>query len=242
MRLLTLLFTLLLALPVLASDYAREKKWADEILPSVLTGDPVWLEQANGHKFLGLYTEAPKAKAGLIVVHGMGVHPDWGLIAPLRQRLPDLGYATLSVQMPVLKADAKGEDYPPTFDEAAERIRIVLDFMKTRGYKQVALVTHSMAASMTARFFEKYPNADAAAWVAIGAPTALDYSKLKLPVLDMYGENDFPALIQAAKTRTKGLSGNKKSAQVMVPKANHFFEGQDDQLVSVVKDYLDKTL
>lgn len=242
MRLLALIFTLMLALPALASDYAREKKWADEVLPAVLTGDPVWLELSAGHKFLTLYTEAPNAKAGLIVVHGMGVHPDWGLIAPLRQRLPDLGYATLSVQMPVLKADAKGDEYPPAFDEAAERIKTALDFMKAKGYKKVALVTHSMGCRMTARFLEKHPNANVDAWVAIGAPAALNYGKLKFPVMDLYGENDLPQVLEAAKTRAKGLSGNKKSTQVMAPKADHFFNGHDDQLVNLVKDYLDKTL
>lgn len=242
MRILSVIFALLLALPAMAADYAREKKWADEVLPAVLTGDPVWLELSNGQKFLTLYTETANAKAGLIVVHGMGVHPDWGLIAPLRQRLPDLGYATLSVQMPVLKADAKGEDYPPTFDEAADRIKMALEFMKAKGYKRVALVTHSMGCRMTARFFEKNPNADVAAWVAIGAPAALDYGKLKLPVLDLYGENDLPAVLQSAKARAKGLAGNKKSAQAVAPKADHFFEGRDDQLVGLVKDYLDKNL
>jgi hypothetical protein len=46
-----------------------------------MIGDPVWLELSSGHKFLTLYTEAESnAKAGVIVIHGMGVHPDWGLI------------------------------------------------------------------------------------------------------------------------------------------------------------------
>lgn len=242
MRVLALIFTLLIALPVLAADYARERKWADEVLPAVLTGDPVWLELAQGHKFLTLYTEAAKAKAGVIVVHGMGVHPDWGLIAPLRQRLPDLGYATLSVQMPVLKAEAKGEDYPPTFDEAAARIKVAVDFMKAKGYKKIALVTHSMGCRMTARYFEKNPGDGLAAWVAIGAPATLDYGKLKLPVLDLYGENDLPAVLQTAKSRAKGLTGHKKSTQIVAPKADHFFEGRDEQLVGLVKDYLDQTL
>lgn len=242
MRLLILLFTALLALPVAASDYAREKKWADEVLPSVLTGDPVMLELSNGHKFLTLYTEAPNAKAGVIVVHGMGVHPDWGLIAPLRQQLPDMGYATLSVQMPVLKADAKGEDYPPTFDEAAARIKTAFDFMKAKGYKKIVLVTHSMGCRMTARYFEKNPGAAVAAWVAIGAPATLDYAKLKFPVMDLYGENDLPQVLEAAKSRAKGLKGNARSVQMVAPKADHFFEGRDAQLVGLVREFLDKTL
>jgi pimeloyl-ACP methyl ester carboxylesterase len=235
-----------LALPTSASDYAREKKWADEVLPSVLTGDPVWLEISSGHKFLTLYTEAnadkSKAKAGVVVIHGMGVHPDWGLIGPLRQQLPEHGYATLSVQMPVLKADAKQEQYPSTFDEAAARIKVAVDFMAAKGYQKIALVTHSMGCRMTARYLELNPDSSVATWAAIGAPAALNYSKLKFPVLDLYGENDLPQVLKAAKTRAKGLPANTKSSQVMVPKADHFFEGKDAQLLELVRTYLDKSL
>lgn len=247
MRLFALLFTLL-ALPTVAAavttDYAREKKWADEVLPSVLTGDPVWLEVLkgphSGRKFLTLYTAVPEAKAGVIVVHGMGVHPDWGLIGPLRQNLPELGYATLSLQMPVLQADAKGEDYPATFDEAAARLAQAVAFMEAKGYKKIALLSHSMGCRMTARYLEKTPDAPIQAWVAIGASEALDYSKLKFPVLDLYGENDLPQVLKAAAQRGKGLKG--KSAQIVVPKADHFFEGRDKVLLENVREFLDKTL
>lgn len=237
-----LVLSLGLILPAGAADYAREKKWADEVLPSVLTGDPVWLEISSGHKFLTLYTEANKAKAGVIVIHGMGVHPDWGLIGPLRQQLPERGYATLSVQMPVLKADAKQEQYPATFDEAAARIKVAVEFMAAKGYRKIALVTHSMGCRMTARYLELNPDSSVATWVAIGAPAALNYSKLKFPVLDLYGENDLPQVLKAAKTRAKSLPGDSKSAQAMVPKADHFFEGKDAQLLELVQTYLDKSL
>lgn len=241
MRLFALIFALMFALPALAADYAREKKWSEEVLPAVLTGDPVWLELSNGRKFLTLYTEADKVKAGVIVVHGMGVHPDWGLIAPLRQRLPEAGYATLSVQMPVLNTEAKIEDYPPTFDEAAARLRMAVDFMKAKGYEKVALVSHSLGCRMTAHFLAKNPGAGVDGWVAIGAPAVLNYGKLKFPVMDLYGENDFPQVLLSAGDRAKDLARNKHSTQVVAPKADHFFEGRDDQLVGLVRDFLDKT-
>lgn len=244
MRLFALLLTLLLALPAAAADYAREKKWADEILPAVLTGDPVWLEVLkgpySGRKFLTLYTEAPDAKAGVIVVHGMGVHPDWGLIGPLRQTLPDHGYATLSVQMPVLKADAQGEDYPATFDEASARLAQAVAFMEAKGYRKIALVSHSMGCRMTARYLERHPDAPIQAWVAIGASAALDYGKLNFPVLDLYGENDLPEVLKLAAQRGQGLKG--KSAQKVVPKADHFFEGRDKALLENVRGFLDESL
>ena len=70
---------LVVSIPAFAvSDYAREKKWADEITPGIVVGDPVYLEQANGHKFLGIYTEVAGAKTGLIVVHGIGVDCNGG--------------------------------------------------------------------------------------------------------------------------------------------------------------------
>jgi hypothetical protein len=36
------------------SDYAREKRWADEIVPQLVTGDAVWLEAPRTEKFLGI--------------------------------------------------------------------------------------------------------------------------------------------------------------------------------------------
>ena len=109
MRIPILLFALFFAPLALGADYEREKRWADEITPGLIVGDVVYLQTSNGHKFLNLYTEAAKAKAAVIVVHGIGIHPDWGVIGMLRTRLAEQGYTTLSVQMPVLAADAKGE-------------------------------------------------------------------------------------------------------------------------------------
>ena len=248
MRFLSSVFAMGLALgmavssPVFSADYAREKNWANEVEPSVMTGDSVWLELSGGHKFLTLYTEATDAKAGVIVVHGMGVHPDWGLIGPLRQNLPEKGYATLSIQMPVLKADATGEEYPQTFDEAAERMKVAIDFMQAKGYKKIVLVTHSMGSRMAAHFLQRNADVPLAAWVAVGAPAALDYGKLRFPVLDMYGENDLPQVQASAKQRATGLLHNAKSGQLVAPKADHFFNGKDGLLLDMVSGWLDQTL
>jgi pimeloyl-ACP methyl ester carboxylesterase len=240
MRFFALLFALLFTLPSLAADYAREQKWADEILPAVLTGDPVWLEQANGHKFLGLYTEAPDAKAGVILVHGIGVHPDWGLISMLRQRLPEAGYATLSVQMPVLKADAKTGDYLPTYDEAAERIAKAVAFMQAKGYKKIVLSSHSLGCAMTGHYLDITPKAPIAAWVAISSSWALNYANLDFPVLDIYGDNDLPQVKATAGQRAMSLKG--PSAQIRLPGADHFYESSGDELFNTVLGFLDKSL
>ena len=65
-----------------APDYAREARLADEVAPAIVVGDPVYLSTAAQPRILAIYTEASPpaiAKASAIVVHGSGVHPDWGL-------------------------------------------------------------------------------------------------------------------------------------------------------------------
>ena len=89
-----------------AQDYVREKHWADEIVPDLVVGDALRLRQANGHEFLGLYVEAKDAKAAVLLVHGRGVQPDFGVIGELRVALGDMGYTTRSIQMPVLAPDS----------------------------------------------------------------------------------------------------------------------------------------
>lgn len=223
------------------ADYAREKKWADEVTPAIVTGDPVYLEARN-HKFLTLFTEAPNAKAALVIVHGLGVHPDWNLIGVLRTQLADAGYTTLSVQMPVLKNEAKGEDYPPTFPEAAQRLDQAVAFLKAKGYKKVVIVSHSMGSRMSHYYLSHAKGHPVDAWVAIGIGGAETYRGLGIPVLDLYGENDLPIVLKGAAKRAVSLKGNAASAQILAPKTDHFFTDHDAELVKYVREYLDKVL
>jgi pimeloyl-ACP methyl ester carboxylesterase len=224
------------------ADYVREKKWADEITPGIVVGDPVYLEEKAGHKSLTIYTAAPNAQAGLVIVHGIGVHPDWDLINTLRSALVDHGYTTLSVQMPVLAAEASTEDYRSTFDEAAERLKIAMDFLQAKGYKKIAIVSHSMGSRMTHAYLTREPSAPIRAWVCIGLGGEDDFRHMTLPVLDLYGENDLPAVLQGAQKRAASIKDLPRSQQVMAPQTDHFFNNQQTELVRYVRDFLDKAL
>lgn len=242
MRYCLMLVLLLTAAFAQAADYAREQKWADEILPGVVVGDPVYLEQKNAHKFLTLLTEAPKAKAAVIVVHGIGVHPDWGLIGVLRSQLADHGYTTLSVQMPILASDASADSYPALFPEADERLQVAEQFLQAKGYKKIMLVSHSMGSRMSHHYLSAHPGSAIAAWVAIGMGADVSYARMKMPVLDLYGDNDLPVVLNSAKKRGASLKGKAKSRQQVVPHADHFFEGRDAELVKAVQQYLQENI
>ena len=192
--------------------------------------------------FLTIYTEAPNAKAGLVIVHGMGVHPDWGLISTLRSALADHGYTTLSVQMPVLAQEAKPEEYRSTFGEAGERLKIAVDFLRAKGHKKIALVSHSMGSRMTQYYLTREPSAPVNAWVCIGLAGEDDFRPMKLPVLDLYGENDLPAVLKGAERRAASIKDLQRSQQIMAPKADHFFNDHQAELERYVREFLNKSL
>ena len=228
-----------------APDYAREKRWADEITPAIVVGDPLYLAQKNGHEFLGIYTGAAKAKMGVVVLHGLGVNPDWGMIGTLRQRLPDYGYATLSIQLPVLAADATPGAYAATFPEAVERIGLAVAYLKTKGYKRIALVSHSLGSRMAYAYMKRNP-VDVDAWAALGMAAAADghdpaliYIGIEAPVLDLYGSQDLPQVLDGAALRRASLAGNKASKQRVIAGSNHFYADHEDEMVKAVVDFLD---
>ena len=104
--------------PARAQDYEREKRWADDILKTLMIGEAQWLEQKNGHRFLSLYTEARKPRGAVIVAHGRGWSPDFELYGTLRTEISEQGYATLSIQLPVLPSTAILGLYVPLYPDA----------------------------------------------------------------------------------------------------------------------------
>lgn len=240
MRIIWMFVLIFMANGVSAADYTREKKWAEEIVPSVVVGTPFYLEQPNRHKFLTLYTPVKDAKAALVLVHGMGMHPDWGVSGILRSRLADRGYATLSVQMPVLGSTAQASAYPVTFPEAVQRLQLAVDFLKRKGYRKIGVVSHSMGSRMSYEYLSAKPDPAVKAWVAIGMAARADYRRIPIPVLDLYGQDDFREVLNNAAARKAALQGKPRSAQIQVANADHFFTDHDTQLVDQVTRYLDR--
>lgn len=223
-----------------AADYTREKRWADEVEPGVIVGEPVYLTQKNRHAFLSIYTEHSEAKLGVIVVHGMGLHPDWGMIGTLRTRLNDYGYSTLSIQMPVLAADASYTAYPALFPEAAERLQLAVNFLKQKGYRHIAIVSHSNGSRMTRTYMTGNPPG-VITWVALSLTQGDTYAGIKAPVFDLYGEQDLPHVLAAVAARRASLA-NPASKQAVIKGADHFFTGREEAMLGAVKDYLDRAL
>lgn len=241
---------LLLSIGVNASDLDKEKRWADQVVESILDGDAVWLNDGS-HDFLGIYTEAQENKdRAVIIMHGTGIHPDWQqVIQPLRVGLTESNWNTLSIQMPILANDAEYLDYAPLYDEVAPRIAAAIRYLKGSGSKDIVLIGHSQGSSMAA-YYLSTSKPDVKGFVAIGiAAFAKDarmnsiksLEKIQLPVLDLYGNKDLDNIIASVKSRAAAAkkAGNKNYIQVEIT-GNHFFDGNEDTMVETVAEWLRK--
>ena len=224
-----------------AQDYDREQRWADQILPALMVGDAVWLEQANGHKFLTLYTVAEKPRGALIIAHGRGWSPDYELYGSLRTKLAEQGYTTLAIQLPVLGGGAKIGDYLYTYPDAGERFSLAAKFLQGKGYSNIAIVSHSLGASMANQYLINVDKTPVKAWVFVGIINGLEEMfRIKIPVMDVYGGKDWEITQVGAYERKKQIDKVPGSEQVVVKDALHFFEGREDELVKVIVAFLDR--
>jgi len=247
-----LIFSLSAVTPCLAaSDQEKEKRWAEQINDGLVEGETCQLK-AGDTAFMGIFTEADDGPTGraVIIVHGMGVHPDWAdVIHPLRTGLIRHGWSTLSIQMPILPNDATLKDYLPLFDDVAPRIDAAIAMLKERDNKTIVLIGHSLGATMSAWYLAGKGKRALQGFVMIGASSSeidektnnvLSLGKITLPILDIYGSRDLDSVLATADARRKAArkARNKNYRQTEVEGADHFFTGMQDTLVRQVYGWL----
>ncbi len=237
-----------------ASDTAKEARWANQVVDSIMVGDAEWLNVGKS-KILAIYTEntTKKAMGGAIILHGTGVHPNWDqVVRPLRSQLPDYGWSTLSLQLPVLANEAEYKDYIPLFKEVAPRINAGVKFLKSKGIQNIVIIAHSLGSSMAGHYMANKPDSSIRSFVAVGVSGDMNKDSkvgyltslktIKVPVLDIFGSNDLAQVLKTEKSKANAAheAGNKNYTQIKVAGANHFFDNKDDVLVKHVRDWLAK--
>lgn len=248
-----LVFAWTLSPPLPAADLGREKRIAEQIEETIFDGDPVYLKDGD-HEFLGVYmrTDQQPARGAALILHGRGANPDWvDVVHPLRVGLPSHGWDTLSIQLPVAHESASEREWLETVPQAATRIQAALTFLSERNIFNTTLVAHSFGARMAADYLAGSPPEQITAFVAIGmsadparrqAGNLAALRKIQLPVLDLYGERDLPAVLDSARERKLAArdAENDHYRQYQTPGADHFFRGQEQQLLSIVRSWLYK--
>ncbi|MGD8934076.1 MAG: alpha/beta fold hydrolase [Gammaproteobacteria bacterium] len=247
-----ILMILAFSASVQASDLAKEKRWADQVVDAILDGEAIWLNDGTSD-FLGIYTEAEEDKGrAVIIMHGTGIHPDWQqVIKPLRVGLIEHNWNTLSIQMPILPNEAEYSEYAPLFDEVAPRIDAAIQYLKDNGSEEIVLIGHSLGGSM-ATYYLSTSKQDVNGFIAIGMDTYADdprmdimkgLEKITVPVLDLYGDEDLEGVLNSVEARAAAAkkAGNLSYTQIEIKGSNHFFDGKEDELVETVADWLEKS-
>ena len=238
-----------------ASDLAREQRIALELEDAILTGYPLRL-QSGQLTFFAIHTESASEKllGGAILLHGRGANPNWiDVVYPLRTKLPESGWETLSIQLPITAPGAPEEGYQALIPEAFPRIDAAIEFLRQRQIKNIVLLGHSLGARMALEYLANNADQAVAAVVAVGLPasrdkpvsgTLLALQKVKLPLLDIYGSQDIGPVLSTLTERAAEArrAQNSDYRQIEVPGADHFFSGLDDELVQRVRAWLNRVI
>lgn len=251
---LCLFLTVSWSVSVAMDDDGYEHAMSVNLAERVSDGEVIWLK-ARGSQFLTLFTEqlTVNSQGAVIIVHGMGAHADWpNVVAPLRKRLPKMGWATLSIQMPVLPPEEPLSEYGKTITLGSRRIQSAIQYLRQRKFLNIAIIGYSFGAATAAEFLAKTQKNQVAAFVGISLQTqkflnptikllrALE--KINMPVLDIYGSRDFSEVIRLADDRR--LAGRKQGRrtyhQLVIEGADHYFAGLEDVLSRRIRGWLDK--
>ncbi len=236
------------------SDQEREKELAVAIADSLVIGEVVALK-ANGDSFLAIYTE-PEGRQNrgvAILLHGLGGSPvQASVIELLRTGLPERGWGTLSLQMPILEVGAERIDYYRLVPEAIERIKSAVRFLEEKKTEEITLVGHSMGAIMGLSYLASDTGKAISAAAMIGLFIPLNdqaeinmvemLSKVDRPLLDLYGSQDLSIVIQSAKKRRTAAAENSFYQQIQIDSANHFFRGSDSLLLGRIGGWLNRAV
>lgn len=235
---------------VLATDYAREKRFADDIVAQLVVGDAVQIPLAGYPSFLGLFAQGTdRAKPAIVLAHSVGAQPEDGLTGQLRLRLHDLGYTTLAIQMPIGTKEAQVDDYfPKLFPEAGARLEAAAQWLVARGHTRVLLASHTMGSWMANVHFDQRlgdkPTAYKA-WVCISLTGGYSFAtrNYPFPILDLYGENDIGVTVSSAWRRGGLLKfAASGSQQIKVEGADAQWRGREAAAVSAIDQFIRQVL
>ena len=236
-------------------DQDREQLIAERLSARIERGQALELGSEKKPLF-AIYTPTtePEVKGAVVLLHGMAAHPDWpGLIHFLRTTLPDHGWDTLAVQMPVLAPETPIERYGRTTELAGQRIKKAVEYLRNQGQEHVFVVGYGFGAASALKYLTTdNPGALGLVGISFLAQKYLspklkvldEISKLQLPLLDIYGSDDREVIVEAAADRR--LSARKAEnpyyKQIMIGGADHDYTDQEAILMKRMRVWMEEMI
>jgi hypothetical protein len=177
---------------------------------------------------------SPGARTGVVLLHGRTGNADSVVVSELRRSINAIGYTTLSIDEPVPSAGTGFSDYVNdvtgeylVFPELYARVRTAINELENRGIEEVVLLGFSLGSRMASAHVARgqIDEIPITGMIGIGMygnsidplNTVYTLDEISVPVFDIYGDNDSPAVSTAAARLAAYRSGSGTSyTQVMV--------------------------
>ena len=192
-------------------DKIRETMIYEQNLNEIFDGEHRYIDYKYGkYSMLEIYDES--FDTAVLFLHGRGLNPNaQNLAYPARVGMSD-SYNTYSLQLPVLKKQSTYLEYTKIFYDSDERILSAIKHIDDKNKKMI-IIAHSCGVHMLMSYIRsKNLSKNVSSLVLIGSG-AVDkgekliyeypYDKIKVPVLDLYGENDFDLVLKKSAERSK---------------------------------------
>ncbi len=215
----------------------REQRIESEITQTLFSGEPIRLRTAGDPQdFLAIWRPGRADRPAIVLAHGPGRHIGSPIINETAMALEALGYATLTLQMPMQRQDCEGGDvYPQLFDAAVARIDAAARWLQGRHPAGRALFAHWIGNEYLART----PNAPFDAWIVNGITGRFGTIGDNEPrILDVYGSQGHPMTLRAAWWRRLWLGFRKDGQQQVIEGANQNFDGRYQALADAIDQFL----
>ena len=248
---------ILFGLSTPAAPYSEYEDEITQILSQRVPEQEIVRLRTPGSEFITLYRKASliHVRGAAIIIHPLGAHPDWPeVIAPMRTRLPDAGWATLSLQMPILPPGTPLSDYGGTITESSNRLTAAVRYLKEQQFINIIIIGYGFGAAVGAEFLATNPGHKVDAFIGISMQShdflnprlrlLDDLEIIGIPMLDVYAGRDRDKVLRQIDDRR--LAGKKNGRrvydQIMIGGADHFYAGVEKGMIDQVCAWLEKSL
>lgn len=244
----TLWFFLLLLPATLPAASPSEQQVSRELKNRLDSAQTVDL-QAGDESFVALYRKnsLPMLQGAVILLHDQKRNADWPkVISPLRKKLSERGWDTLSIQLPVSSGL-----FVPTQEnqnqDANPRIAAAMQYLLGLAHEKIVLLGHGTGGAIASGFAATQPQKELIGVVSVNFATARNedsdsIEKIKIPMLDIYGKRNTRQNPNGVEQRKQQAltAANGGFSQHEVVAADHEFTGLQDYLASRVHGWMSR--
>ncbi len=233
--------------PLYNTDKEREAMIYAQNLNEIFDGEHLYIDYKFG-KFSMLEIYEEKHNSAVLFLHGRGLNPnEQNLAYPVRTEMSKI-HNTYSLQLPVLKKQSTYLEYSKIFYDSDERIKSALEYIQNKN-KEIIIIAHSCGVHMLMSYIQnKNLSNNIGSLVLIGSG-AVDkgqeliyeypYGKIKIPILDLFGENDFNLVLKNADIRKQLIKQtSSKSQQIKIKSSDHYHTDNSERVITFVKKWL----